>query len=74
VSYVRDEIKKFSQKYADRMEEYNNLVKQVKTRQFKRKLPQDLCTRSYYDLMAYAIAYALEDFYKLSNVTQSDSL
>jgi len=47
----RDEIKRFSQKYADRMEEYpnipaTNLMKEVKTiqKKIKRKLPQDLCT------------------------------
>jgi len=49
VLYVRDEIKRLSQKYVDRMEEYSNifatnLMKEVKTtRRLKRKLPQDLC-------------------------------
>jgi len=50
VSYVRDEIKRFSQRYAHRMEEHpnilaTNLMKQVKTTgRLKRKLSQDLCT------------------------------
>jgi len=49
VPYVRDEIKRLSQRYADRMEEYpnifaTNLMKKVKTtRRLKRKLPQELC-------------------------------
>jgi len=48
VPYVRDEIKRLSQKYADRMEEHpnifaTNLMKEVKTiRRLKRKLSQDL--------------------------------
>jgi len=48
VPYVRDEIKKLSQRYADRMEEHSNRlatnpVKRVKTiRQLKQKLSQDL--------------------------------
>jgi len=50
VPYVRDEIKRFSQRYADRMGKHSNifvtnLMKEVKTtRRLKRKLPQDLCT------------------------------
>jgi len=45
--YVRDEIKRLS-RYADRMEENSNilainLMKEVKTRPLKKKLPQDLC-------------------------------
>jgi len=41
-----EEIKRFSQRY-DRMEEHSNifatnLMKKVKTRRLKRKLPQDL--------------------------------
>jgi len=48
--YVRDEIKRLSQRYTDRMEERSNIVatnlmKEVKTtRRLKRKLPQELCT------------------------------
>jgi len=47
--YVRNEIKRLSQRYADRMEEYRNifainLINKVKTtRRLKRKLSQDLC-------------------------------
>jgi len=48
VPYVRDEIKRFSQRYADRMEERpniaTNLMREIKTRRLKRKLPQDLYT------------------------------
>jgi len=49
VLYVRDEIKKLSRRYADRMEEHPdilaiNLVKKIKiTCRLKRKLPRDLC-------------------------------
>jgi len=49
VSYVRDEIKKFSQRYADGLEEHFNtlaidLMSDVITpRKLKRKLSQDLC-------------------------------
>jgi len=48
VPYVRDEIKKLSQRYADRLEEYPNtlaidLMSDAETRRLKRKLPQDLC-------------------------------
>jgi len=44
VSYVRNEIKKFSQKYADRMEEHlnilvTNLMRDVKTLHRLRRLP-----------------------------------
>jgi len=44
---VRDEIKRFSQRYADRTDEYSNILainlKEVKTtRRLKRKLSQDL--------------------------------
>jgi hypothetical protein len=48
VSYVRDEIRRLSQRYADRMEEHpniltKNLMRSVKTpRRVKRRLPQDL--------------------------------
>jgi len=44
------EIKRLSQRYADRMEEHSNilatnLLKEIKIiRRLKRKLPQDLCT------------------------------
>jgi len=46
--FVRDEIKGLSQRYADKMEEHPNilainLMKKIKTRGLKRKLPQDLC-------------------------------
>jgi len=50
VSCIRDEIKRLSQRYADRMEEHSNipainLMKQAKaTRRLKRKLAQDSCT------------------------------
>jgi len=50
VPYVRDEIKRLNQRYADGMEKHFNilainLMKKVKTtRRLKRKLPQDLCT------------------------------
>jgi len=49
VPYVRDEIKKFSQRYADRLEEHPNtaidFMSDAETsRRLKRKLPQDLCT------------------------------
>jgi len=42
-------MESLSQRYADRMEEHPNilainLMKKVKTRGLKRKLPQDLCT------------------------------
>jgi len=48
VSYVRDEIKKLSQRYADRLEEHSNmlaidLMSDAEIRRLKRKLPQDLC-------------------------------
>jgi len=48
VPYVRDEIKKLSQKYADRLEKYPNiaidLMSDAETpRGLKRKLSQDLC-------------------------------
>jgi len=49
VSYVRDEIRKLSQRY-DRMEKHPNklainLMRNAKTsRSLKRRLPQDLCT------------------------------
>jgi len=45
VLYVRDEIKRLNQKYADRLEEHPNILatnfmKQVKTtRRLKRRLP-----------------------------------
>jgi len=48
VPYIRNEIKKLSQKYADRMEEHPNilainLMRDAKTsRGLKRELPQDL--------------------------------
>jgi len=48
--HVKDEIKRFSQRYADRMEEHSNilainLMRDAKTsRRLKRKLSQDLCT------------------------------
>jgi len=46
---VRDDIKKLSQRYTDRLEEHPNtlaidLTSDVETpRRLKRKLPQDLC-------------------------------
>jgi len=49
VPYVRNEIKRLSQRYADKMEKYPNILatnfmKEVETtRRLKRKLPQDLC-------------------------------
>jgi len=49
VPYVRDEIKKFSRGYADRLEEHSNVLAIDLTsdaeisRRSKRKLPQDLC-------------------------------
>jgi len=51
VPHVRDEIKRLSQRYADRMEKHpnvlvTNLTEEVKTT-LKRKLPQDLCTVIY---------------------------
>jgi len=54
IPYVRDEIKKLSQRYADRLEEHRNiltidLMNDVETaRRLKRK-PQDLsnCTINY---------------------------
>jgi len=48
VPYVRDEIKKLSQRYADRLEKHPNilaidLMSDAETsRRLKRKLPQDL--------------------------------
>jgi len=48
VSYARDEIKKFSQRYADRLEEHPNtlaidLMSETEIlRRLKRKQPQDL--------------------------------
>jgi len=54
VSYVRDEIKKLSQRYVDRLEEHSNilaidLMNDVETpRRLKRKLSQDLCIKLYY--------------------------
>jgi len=53
VPYVRDEIKKFSQRYADRLEKHPNvlaidLMSDAETpRRSKRKLPRDLCTINY---------------------------
>jgi len=50
VPHVRDEIKRLSQRYADRMEEHSNIlatnfIKEVKTtRRLKKRLPPDLCT------------------------------
>jgi len=50
VPYVRDEIKKLSQRYADKLKEHPNalaidLTSDAETpRRLKRKLPQDLCT------------------------------
>jgi len=50
VPYARDEIKRLSQRCADRMEEYPNIrvtnfMKKVKIIcRLKSKLPQDLCT------------------------------
>jgi len=48
-TYVRDEIKKLSQRYADRLEEYPNKLLAIDlmsdaeaSRRLKRKLPQDL--------------------------------
>jgi len=49
VPYVKDEIKKLSQRYADRLKERSNtlaidLMSDAETpRRLKRKLPQDLC-------------------------------
>jgi len=49
VPYVRDEIKKLNQRYADKLEELPNtlaidLMSDAETsRRLKRKLPQDLC-------------------------------
>jgi len=49
VPYVRDEIKKLSQRYVDKLEEHRNilaidLMNDAETsRGLKRKLPQDLC-------------------------------
>jgi len=63
VPYVRDEIKKLSQRYVDRLEERPNtvaidLMSETETsRGSKRKLPQDL------------FKYTLRGFYKLSNVS-----
>jgi len=48
--YIRDEIRKHSWKYADRIKEHpnilmKNLMRSIKTlRRLKTKLPQDLCT------------------------------
>jgi len=72
---VRDEIKKFSQRFIDRIEEHpnilmTNLINKVKTTyRLKRKLPQDLYIWSYCNL--YSIrrwTYALQDFHKLSHI------
>jgi len=49
VPYVRDEIKKLSQRYADRLEKHPNILAidlmsdaEIQSRRLKRKLPQDL--------------------------------
>jgi len=79
VPYVRDEIKRFSQRYADRMEEHpnilaTNLMKEVKaTRRLERRLETCIPDR----IVILHTPYALQDFHKLSillNVAQSDSL
>jgi len=62
VPYVRDEIKKFSQRYADRLEEQPQLAIDLMSdtetpHRLKRKLPS-ICHW----------AYTLQDFYKLPNV------
>jgi len=48
VPYVGDEIKKLSQRYADRLEEHSSTLAidlmSDAPRKLKRKLPQDLCT------------------------------
>jgi len=51
VPYVKDEIKRLSQRYADRMEEHLNMKNLMRShaddktpRRLKRKFPQDLCT------------------------------
>jgi len=50
VPYVRDETRRLSQRYADRMEEHpniltTNLTRNAKTpRRLRKRLPQDLCT------------------------------
>jgi len=50
ISYIRDEIRRHSQRYADRMKEHpniltKNLMRSIKTpRRLKRRIPQDLCT------------------------------
>jgi len=60
---VRDEIKRFSQRCADRMEERSNvlainLVKEVKTtRRLERKLPRDSCTDRTVIYRAYATGH-----------------
>jgi len=48
VPHIRDEIKKLSQRYTDRLKEYPivaiDLMSEAETpRRLKRKLPQDLC-------------------------------
>jgi len=50
ISYIRDEIKKLGQRYADRLEEHPDtlaidLMSDAETpRRLKKKLSQDLCT------------------------------
>jgi len=52
------------------MEEHPNILVIKATRRLKRKLPQDYVP----DLTVISRAYALQDFHKLSNLMQSDSL
>jgi len=46
--YVKDEIRRFSQRYADKLEEHSNILATDRvrndktTRKLKKKLPQDL--------------------------------
>jgi len=61
-TYVRDEIKKLRQRYADRLEEYPNTLainlmsKAETSRRLKRTLPQDLYPASG---LVYATGYVL---------------
>jgi len=62
VPYVRDEIKKLSRRYADRLEKYLNilaievfLTSDAETRRLKRKLPQLLV---YLAIKYYKVIYA----------------
>jgi hypothetical protein len=65
MSYVRDEIRKHSQRYADRMEKHpniltKNLMRSVKTpRRRKRRLSQNLSIRSMQYYKAYINGHVL---------------